>query len=385
MAPKTNKPRRLILVLAASIATLGALGLAELTVRTLTPPPRVLGAMGFQKEDGTPISDYVEGVRQGMIVPVPAPKPRKRFMFKPGLRFFITYQDQDVLQRDWLDNQGRVINRINSAGIREREELTEPKPASQRRVVCVGDSFTFGWGIPEEQNWVRMLEAELRSTGEDVRTVNCGAAGTVCIDEYVDGLQRRFARFEPDAVVLTICLNDLIGSDGLLVLGPPTDTGSALLDLVLNAMGYGPLALSPGQDWVQHLLDMPETYPDGTPNPRFGPDKPFEAMWSQGAPQKSLRAAKAWCDQREIPLMVVIWPFLQGLGEGRHYPFQKLHDLVAADLAQAGIPLLDVTPQLRGVDHEALWVTPADTHPNTMAQRIVIKTITDFVSEQTGW
>ena len=385
MASKTNKPRRLILVLAASIATLGALGLAELTVRTLAPPPRVLGAMGFQKEDGTTIAGYDEGYRLGMIVPVPEPKPRRRFMFKPGLRFFITYQDQDVLQRDWLDNQGRVFNRINSAGIREREELTEPKPAGQRRVVCVGDSFTFGWGIPEEQNWVRMLEAELRSTGGDVRTVNCGAAGTVCIDEYVEGLQRRFARFEPDAVVLTICLNDLIGSDGLLVLGPPTDTGSALLDLVLNAMGYGPLALSPDHDWVQHLLEMPKSYPNGAPNPRFGDDKPFEAMWSQGSPQKSLRDAKAWCDQREIPLMVVLWPFLQGLGEGRHYPFQKLHDLVAADLAQAGIPLLDVTPELRGVDHEELWVTPADTHPNTMAQSLVIESITEFVREQTGW
>ena len=57
----------------------------------------------------------------------------------------------------------------------------------------------------------------------------------------------------------------------------------------------------------------------------------------------------------------------------------------AADLAQAGIPLLDVTTQLRGVDHEELWVTPADTHPNTTAQSLVIKSITDFVRDQTGW
>ena len=385
MAPKAGKHRRIVPLLVVAVATLVGLATAELAVRLLASPPRVLGAIGFQKEDGTPIADYVEGVRQGLIVPVPGETPRQRFMFKPGLRFYITYADQEVLQRSWLDEQGRVHNRINSAGVRDREELTQPKPPGQRRVICVGDSFTFGWGIPEEQNWVRLLEDRLREGGRDVRTVNCGAAGTVCVDEYVAGLQQRFARFEPDAVVLTICLNDLIGSDGLMVIGPPVDTGSALLDLVQAAMGRGPLALSQDRDWVGELLAMPETYPDGTPNPRFGADKPFQAMWSQGVPQKSLREAKAWCDERGIPLMVVLWPFLQGLGEGRHYPFQPLHTLVKEDLAKADIPMLDVLPWLVDVDHEDLWVTPADMHPNPRAQELVIDAITDFVQKQTGW
>ena len=385
MVQKTRRPRPIVKLLAASVATLVALGLAEGAVRVLAPQPRALGAIGFETEDGAPIANYVEGVKQGLIVPVPDPKPRARFMFRPGLRFYITYADQAVLQRDWLDDRGRVLNRINSAGVREREALTEPKPAGQRRVICVGDSFTFGWGVPEEQGWVRMLEDELRSAGDDVRTVNCGAAGTVCIDEYVDGLRQRFARFEPDAVVLTICLNDLMGSDGLLVLGPPVDTGSVLLDRILGAAGHGPLALSPNHDWVQDLMDMPEVYPDGTPNPRFGADKPFAAMWSQGVPQKSLREAKAWCDSRSIPFMVILWPFLQGLGEGRHYPFQKIHELLAADLDQAGIPLLDVTSVLESTDHEALWVTPADTHLNPTAHRLALPAIHAFVRQQTGW
>ena len=374
-------------LLAGCVATALALGLAEGSVRLLAGDPVVLGRIGFQTADGTPVPDFVAGVEQGLIVPLhadPAP-PRPRFMFKPGLSFYITYTDNDVLERGWLDDQGRALNRINSAGVREREELVAPKPRGQRRVVCVGDSFTFGWGIPEEQNWVRLLEGELRGQGEDVRTVNCGAAGAVCIDEYVQGLIHRFDRFEPDAVVLTICLNDLIGSDGLLVLGPPVDSGSALLDRILGAAGHGPLALSPTHDWVGELMAMPETYPDGSPNPRFGPDKPYAAMWATGVPQKSLREANAWCEQRGIPFMVVIWPFLQGLGEGRHYPFQKLHDLVASDLAQAGIPLLDVTDALRGTDSEDLWVTPADTHPNPTAQRLVTPEIAAFVRERTGW
>lgn len=375
----------LVLLLVLATATTLALGGAELAVRALATEPRVLGAIGFQTSDGEPVADYVEGVKRGLIVPVPGAKPRPRFMFKPGLSFYITYADHDVLRRAWLDEWGRVHNRINSAGIRDREELTGRKPPGQRRLVCIGDSFTFGWGIPEEQNWVRMLEERLRADARDVRTVNCGAAGTVCIDEYVHGLRTRFASFEPDAVLLTICLNDLVGSDGLMVLGPPVDTGSALLDLLQGALGYGPLNLQPGIDWVGELLTMPEVYPDGTPNPRFGDDKPHAAMWSQGVPQKYLREAKSWCQERGIAFMVVLWPFLQGLGADRYYPFQDLHDLVASDMGDAGIPLLDVTPWLRETNHEDLWVTPADMHPNPKAQALVIDAITAFVREEAGW
>ena len=387
METTPRRGRFALKLLAGCVAAAAALGIAEASVRLLASPPVVLGKLGFETIDGTPIRDFTEGVRQGLIVPLQSepPPPRQRAMFKPGLSFYITYTDNDVLGRSWLDEQGRCLNRINSAGIRDREELVAAKPKGQKRIVCVGDSFTFGWGIREEQNWVRMLEDALRTQGEDVRTVNCGAAGTVCVDEYVHGLVHRFARFDPDAVVLTLCLNDLIGSDGLLVLGPPVDSGSKLLDRILSASGSGPLALSPQRDWVDELMAMPETYPDGTPNPRFGPDKPYDAMWATGVPQKSLRKAKAWCEQRGIPFMVVMWPFLQGLGPGRHYPFQKIHDLVASDMAQAGVPFLDVTDALRPLPHEELWVTPADTHPNPLAQKVVTPLIAEFVKSKAGW
>ena len=75
-----------------------------------------------------------------------------------------------------------------------------------------------------------------------------------------------------------------------------------------------------------------------------------------------MREAKAWCDARKIPFMVILWPFLQGLGNGRFYPFQKIHDLVASDCAEAGIPFLDVLSQLKQTNAEDLWVTPADPH-----------------------
>src|SRR5262245_17353869 len=49
--------------------------------------------------------------------------------------------------------------KINSMGFRDRE--VTPKAAGKRRVVVIGDSFVYGWGVQIEQSWPKRLEAEL--------------------------------------------------------------------------------------------------------------------------------------------------------------------------------------------------------------------------------
>jgi lysophospholipase L1-like esterase len=380
MPPPTRRRRR---PLAIAVLLLGssavALGLAELTLR-LMGPSKALGVLSYADAAGNPITPG-EALARGQIVEVTPPGPRPRTMFAPG-NFFLCYSDQDRLQRDWLDANGRIAVRINSFGLHERE-IPKVKPTSQRRIVCIGDSFTFGWGIPEDAGWVRRLENDLRRDKGDVLTINCGAAGTVCVDEYVAGLTTRFHEFGPDAVILTICLNDLIPNNGVQLIGPAPDTGSVLLDRILMACGRTPLQLDPALDWVDYMLKMDRATADAAD--LTNAHKPFEAMWSQGVPQKSLREAKAFCEARKILFLVTLWPFLQGLGPGRHYPFQKLHDLVAGDCKAAGIPFLDVTPALRGTPEEELWVTPADPHANPKAQQLALAAIAAFVRQHLTW
>ncbi|MCU0862739.1 MAG: SGNH/GDSL hydrolase family protein [Planctomycetes bacterium] len=391
MSSKQNRRRSPVaIVLLVLGATLVAGLIAELALRLLWRQPAPLGVLSYADADGTPVvgdDAPAQAIRRGIIIEVPPPKPRFRTMFAPGKDFYLCYSDHRRLQRDFLDDQGRVKVHINPLGIRERDSITADKPAGERRIVCIGDSFTFGWGIPDERGWVRRLEDELRRDGGqgggNTRTVNCGAAGTVCIDEYVVGLQSRFHVFQPDAVILTICLNDLVPSSGLSLIDPVPPTGSRLLDLLRAAFGRSPLDLDPARDWVQELLDLP---PDqAAAGGLTDHDRPAEALWSNGVPQKFLREAKAWCEARKIPFLVVLWPFLQGLGPGRHYPFQKLHDLVAADCEAAGIPFADVLPSLRGTRDEDLWVTPGDMHANPRAQELALPTILALVRRHVPW
>lgn len=386
--PRVRSNRRVLLLGFALVSTAMAVGLAELTLRMLTPAtPERIGELSYADETGKPM-DLAEAVANGRIVDVPPPvteftTDRHRRMVRANQDFFLCYSHAHLLKKDWMDAEGRVPVHINQYGLRERDSITEEKPSSQKRVLCIGDSFTFGWGVPVEAGWVRRLENDLRTEGKDIRTVNCGWAGTVCIDEYVTALRHRFHPMGPDAVILTICLNDLIPNSGLSFMDPVPETGFRLLDRARAAFGRTAYDLDPRRDWVSELLALPS---DQAVAAQYAQeDRPADSFWSAGTPQKALRGGRDWCAERKIPFLVVIWPFLQGLGPGRHYPFTKLHGLVADFCKAEGIPFHDVTASLQGTPQEDLWVTPNDLHANPLAHQLATPGITAFVRAHTQW
>src|SRR2546428_2640892 len=68
-----------------------------------------------------------------------------------------------------------VIVTTNSLGLRDRE--LRPRVAGVTRLLALGDSFTYGWGVAVEDAWPRVLETELTQRGVVVEVINGGAAG----------------------------------------------------------------------------------------------------------------------------------------------------------------------------------------------------------------
>lgn len=338
----------------------------------LTPPFMTLGQFHYESESGELLDGrgMAVAMQHGFLVDPPWDEPRARPMVAPDQRFYLVYSDHRLLRRPWFDERGRVLVVMNHFAIRDREDLQQEKPPGVERILCLGDSITMGWGAPEQSSWPRRVEALLRAERPSATVINTGGAGTVCVDEYWIALRDHWRMFAPDAVVVATSINDLIPTNGLAVF-PPEPGG---LGGVMRTTRADPLHLDPAVDWVARLrkLDLAQCTAAGL----CGFDRPWEAMWDRGVPQRSLLAMRDWCRERRIPFVVALWPLLQGLGPGRSYPFASMHDEVVAFCGANGIPIADLLPALRGVRQEDLWVTPADMHPNPRAHALAAEVIT---------
>ena len=97
----------------------------------------------------------------------------------------------------------------NSHGLRERE-LPLARAPGTRRVVFIGDSVTFGPGVSDDQPYARLLESALNEGGAGpIETVHAGVVGYNSIQELAR-LQNVGLAYQPDVVVLTFLVNDLL-------------------------------------------------------------------------------------------------------------------------------------------------------------------------------
>ena len=68
---------------------------------------------------------------------------------------------------------------INSRGFRD-DDPQRDIPADARRIMVIGDSFTFGPSVDVEQTYPAQLEQALARRGVSAEVINCGVTGTTC-------------------------------------------------------------------------------------------------------------------------------------------------------------------------------------------------------------
>ncbi len=98
---------------------------------------------------------------------------------------------------------------VNGLGFRS-PDLPATKPAGDLRVLCLGDSQTFGNGVAQDQTYPARLEVLLRSAlaGRRVDVINAGVQAYDTVQE-IDLLEREAVRLSPDVVTVGFYLNDI--------------------------------------------------------------------------------------------------------------------------------------------------------------------------------
>lgn len=97
---------------------------------------------------------------------------------------------------------------INGEGFRSKKELNYDKPPGTIRIMTLGDSFTIGYEVQQEETYSAILEKYLRGKGYPVEVINTGVSGFGTAEELIF-FQEEGLKYHPDVVILGFYENDL--------------------------------------------------------------------------------------------------------------------------------------------------------------------------------
>jgi hypothetical protein len=92
-----------------------------------------------------------------------------------------------------------TTNRLGFRG----PEISITKPSNKKRILVLGNSFTYGWGLDYELTWPYLLEGELSSLGVPTETVNLATPGTTA-RMMTEIATRSIPLLKPDIVIISV-------------------------------------------------------------------------------------------------------------------------------------------------------------------------------------
>ncbi len=267
---------------------------------------------------------------------------------------------------DYFDANGCVAVDTNSRGFRDLEFAVAKAPG-ELRILCLGDSLTYGQGVRLDLTWPQVLEATLRrERNAAVEVINGGFAsgpGVNTPDGYDRWVAEHGLLFAPDIVVVGVCLND-VGPVGMLTYdavprAPVWGGFSKLLDAAVQTYRQA-AARHVKHDFMADIVARP-------------------GLW-QGT-QRGLSALRDLLAERRVPLVVAIFPMMCQL-EPELYPCQPVHTMIATFCKDHGIRCVDLLPDFHGLREQDLWVHPIDQHPNHVGHAIFARRIHEFLAAE---
>lgn len=259
----------------------------------------------------------------------------------------------------WEKRYGDVLVTYNERGLRDRPIL--PKAEGEYRILALGDSITFGWGVPQDQIFTFRLEQLLQGRLQlPVRVINSGVGAYNTVQE-VTYFKQEGVTFQPDLVMLTYVQNDIEENKG------PFDPwagdslrGKSLPDMVLKMLGKLWFYRLVHHTYHVALLEQPNGQ---SSNPLQGGEG-----WSHS--MSALGELAAVCEEHKIPLIV----FFRRSNPGENNP---LFEDVARHVH--GAPVKDMGQWYEGLDQFSLVISKVDGHPNAEGHRVMAEHMADEI------
>ncbi|MFT7465503.1 MAG: lysophospholipase L1-like esterase [Pseudohongiellaceae bacterium] len=270
---------------------------------------------------------------------------------------------------------------INNYGLRDAENIDIEKPAGIYRVLCVGDSFTYGLEIPHEKTFSYLLEQALseRLGGQSVEVWNTGVNGYNSCQELA-WLRDFGYELDPDLIIVGFVMNDAIP---MVVKHPKQFPGRTwMLRYPLyqwlrhNYLYNWRLA---GDDVEAEKLDKLIRQHRGHIETKPSKSKASQQFWDGTLACLGDLAEAAHV--RDVPVMLTVFPTWPQMK--KPVPQPEPQALLAAMAAEKGYRLVDLLDRYAAVGLDTLLKSDK-AHPSVLGNKIAAAELLSSL-ESSGW
>ena len=268
--------------------------------------------------------------------------------------------------------------RRNQLGLRDRDYPTI-KPPATRRVLVLGDSFTFGSGVPDDfAVFPKVLEELLnKPTGSEktphIDVLNGGLPGSLTGD-WVQLLERVNDSFHPDVVLVVFFLRDGTRTSSMGSFFGPVRNRITRRNSTSRRYRYS-FVYRLVRDSVDRRR-IAEQYTATLNRSYFGTSEQT-VEWRLA--QKNILQLARFAREHAAVMGLAIFPILVDLHD--QYPFGAICDTMNAFAVSNSIPVHNLLPDFKGHDAPGLWVSVFDQHPNERGHAIAARALLPFVRD----
>lgn len=234
--------------------------------------------------------------------------------------------------------------KINARGLRDRDFDAQP-PAGVKRLLLMGDSVTFGWGVPQDKTYAKVCEQELAKAGK-YELINAAVVNHTT-SRMLAFYRQELHTYGAPVVLLAFFINNANES---------ADPGiRAYLDTPLEfpVFLYSRLrrvtARGPDFDTMHRQL--------------YAAENPFYKAFSERLTGFITELKKAGKQ-----VIVVNVPDAAHLDEPK-YRYQDITDKVLGLAQTAGAQTIDLYPAVKGMPAKDIVNSGEDRHPNAEGHR----------------
>jgi lysophospholipase L1-like esterase len=304
----------------------------------------------------------------------------------------------------------------NSVGLRNAEEVNPDENVI--RILAIGDSFTFGAYVHNQETWTSRLEGDLNTTlfpDAQVQVLNAGIPGYTIEDE-LSYLRDKGLALHPDVVILGFYTNDIFDlypavrqrlSRAVILANEaqveaPNPLRQFLHDnLALYNVLNGWFASQQVNSAVQEVSQQTENFQEIYLNMTFlNPTQAdYQAYWDNYESQ--FHELVALLAENNIPLVVMAFPDVSQVVMGDVFT-DVPQQFLARVTEETNVPYLDLLPVLRDagdieetylmyydarrtVDPNSLELTghgySGDGHPSPYGYLVAARALSDFLTQ----